>query len=195
MAERARVIAAIAFVLAGAVALAGEDDHVALVPWKLIAADEALDAPLTLLWVPASADELRHSDLLTSAPLTLFSARCVAMRVVRFSDGARLARLKIGEELPIAVLVDDSGRILGRVDADVGAGTGTLSATKVEDLVREELNARESRAEAALDEARRHAESGELEAASAIYASLWEQRCVCPRQGKDAKRAMKKIKK
>jgi hypothetical protein len=191
MAERARVIAAIAFVLAGAVALAGEDDHVALVPWKLIAAEDALDAPLTLLWVPASADELRHSDLLTSAPLTLFSARCVAMRVVRFSDGARLARLKIGEELPIAVLVDDGGRIIGRIDAE----NGTLSASQVEDLVREELNARESRAEAALDEARRHAESRDFEAAAAIYASLWEQRCVCPRQGKDAKRAMKKIKK
>ena len=26
-----------------------------------------------------------------------------------------------------------------------------------------------------------------------IYTSLWEQRCVCPRQGKDATRAMKKI--
>ena len=189
MAQRARVIAAIAFVLAGAAALAGEDDHLSLVPWKVIAPDQALDAPLTLLWIPASADEVRRSDLLTSAELTLLSSRCVAMRVVRSDDSARLARLKLGEELPVAVLVEREGRVVGHVDAE----NGTLTLTKVEALVRSEVNEREGRAEAALDEARRRAESGELEAALAIYTSLWEQRCVCPRQGKAARRAMKKI--
>ncbi|HKR63910.1 MAG TPA: hypothetical protein VJZ00_09270, partial [Thermoanaerobaculia bacterium] len=180
-------MAVIAFVLAGASALAGEDDHLALVPWKVLAGEERVDAPLTLFWIPASSDELRRSELLTSADLTLFSARCVAMRVVRFDDGARLARLKIGEELPVAVLVDRDSRLLGRVESV----DGVLPLTKIEELVRDELNAREGLAEAALDEARRRADSGELDAALAIYNSLWEQRCVCPRQGKDARRAMK----
>jgi hypothetical protein len=188
---RARVVVAIAFVLAGAVALAGADDHVSLVPWKVVVSDDGLDAPLTLFWIPASSEELRHSDLLTSTELTLFSSRCVAMRVVRFDDGARLARLKIGEELPVAVLVERGGRVIGRVDAE----HGTLSVTKVEDLVRDEINQREGEAEASLDEAERRAESGETDAAMAIYGSLWEERCVCPRQGRDAKRAMKKIRK
>lgn len=190
MPHRARVMAVIAFVLAGASALAGEDDHLALVPWKVLAGEERVDAPLTLFWIPASSDELRRSELLTSADLTLFSARCVAMRVVRFDDGARLARLKIGEELPVAVLVDRDSRLLGRVESV----DGVLPLTKIEELVRDELNAREGLAEAALDEARRRADSGELDAALAIYNSLWEQRCVCPRQGKDARRAMKKLK-
>jgi hypothetical protein len=188
--SRARVVVAIAFVLAGAAALAVADDHVPLVPWKVVVSEDGLDAPLTLFWIPASSEELRHSDLLTSTELTLFSSRCVAMRVVRFDDGARLARLKIGEELPMAVLVERGGRVIGRVDAEHGA----LSVAKVEDLVREEINQREGRAEASLDEARRRAESGESDAAMAIYGSLWEERCVCPRQGRDAKRAMKKMK-
>ena len=58
--------ASIAIALTGAVALAGDDDHRALVPWKVLEPGvEPEPSPLTLFWVPASRDELRRS---VSAP-------------------------------------------------------------------------------------------------------------------------------
>ena len=181
MRHAARLFAAIAFVLAGAHALADDGLHVSLVPWKVIEPGAVTDRPLTLFWIPASADELRRSDLLTSEELTLFSSRCVAMRVVRFDDHDRLATLGI-EAMPAAVLVDGEGQVIGRADA--------RNLSEVIELVRDELDERESVANARLDEAR-HAH--DVEEALAIYRSVWDQRCVCPRQGRDARRAMKKI--
>jgi len=184
----ARLFAAIAFLLAGARTLADDGSHVSLVPWKVIEPGAATGTPLTLFWVPASVDELRRSDLLTSEELTLFSSRCVAMRVVRFDDLDRLTALGI-DAIPAAVLIDGEGGVIGSVDPRNGA----LVVSEVVALVRNELEERESAANARLDEARRAAEAQGVDEAIAIYRSVWEQRCVCPRQGRDARRAMKKI--
>jgi hypothetical protein len=32
-------------------------------------------------------------------------------------------------------------------------------------------------------------------AAATLYRSVWEERCICPRQGRDAKKALKKLRK
>src|SRR5687768_9771012 len=82
----ARSIAMVALFAAGVDALPDGQRHVSLVPWKVLERGEAVDAPLVLFWIPSSAGEMRRSPLLTSDELTRYSARCVAMRVVRFDD-------------------------------------------------------------------------------------------------------------
>jgi hypothetical protein len=181
----ARVLVAIAFLATGATVLTAGEDRLSLVPWRVLDPDAEVDSPLVLYWIPASADELRRSQLLTSYDLTLFSSRCVAMRVVRFNDSVRLTSLGVGPEVPMAVLADGEGKVLGRVEAE----DGVLLLHEVEDLVRDELDRREAAADALLDRAR------ELDSAAAmeLYATVWEARCLCPKQARDAKRAMKKL--
>jgi hypothetical protein len=181
--------AAIAVLLAAAAGLAADEPHVYLVPWQVVDAEEAVDAPLALYWIPGSPEELRRSELLTSRELTLFSSRCVAMRVVRLDDESRLERLGVDGDLPVVVLADRGCHVVGRVEGEEGA----VSVAEVEELVREELDRRAAEAEALLDRARERAEESDTAAAVTIYESVWQARCVCPRQGRDAKRALKKL--
>ena len=178
--------ASIAIAQAGAVALAANASHPSLVPWKVLAPGTPPEqAPLVLFWVPASREELRRSPLLTSDELTRYSSQCVAMRVVRLDDRERLARLEIADEIPAVILTAAEGEVLGKRDAH--------RVADVEAMVREELQTRAATAEAMLDRARERAEAGEVEAAVAIYRQVWSQRCECPRQGKAAHRALRKL--
>ena len=185
----ARCIAFIAVMAAGGFAPSAGERHVSLVPWKVIEPGESVDAPLILYWVPASPDDLRRSPLLTSDELTLYSSRCVAMRVVRVDDGARLATLSVDGELPVAVLADGTGRVIAVVEGERGA----LSVIEVEELVREELETRTASADTLLDEARRHAAEGDVDAAQELYREVWNARCLCPRQGKAAQKALRRL--
>ena len=185
----ARVIVAIALLFFGADPLPAGEPYVALVPWRVLDVDTKVDAPLVLYWIPASVEELRRSELLRSDELTLFSSHCVAMRVVRLNDHARVTRLAGETELPLAVLADRSGDVIGRIESEHGA----LSVAKVEELVRTELDRRASESEATLDRARTLAEDKDVDGAVALYQAVWEERCVCPRQGRDAKKALKKL--
>ena len=185
----ARAAAALAILAAGVPSLPAGEVHVSFVPWKVLAPDDVVEAPLVLFWVPSSPEELRRSPLMTSDELTLYASRCVAMRVVRVDDRARLARLSVGDEIPIAILTTREGEILGQVERKDGA----LPVDEVEELVREELDRRAAEADALLDRARARAEEHELDEAVAIYERVWEERCTCPRQGKDARRALKKL--
>ena len=180
--------ASIAFVLAGAAALSAEDSHVSLVPWKVLEPGaEPETAPLTLYWVPSSKDEMRRSDLLTSDELTAFASQCVAMRIVRLDDRETLRRIAVDKVLPVAVLVDAEGNLLGRAAAD--------DLAEVEQVVREELEHRAEEAEMQLDEAGAKVGEGDLAGAIEIYREVWEQRCVCPRQARAAQRALKRLEK
>jgi hypothetical protein len=178
-------IASIAIALA---ALADDDAHPSLVPWKVIEPGAPREtSPLVLFWVPSSRDEMRRSDLLTSDELTLYSSHCVAMRIVRLDDTETLHRLGIDDELPAAVLTDADGTVIAR--------SAATSAVAVEAIVREELQDRAEEAEAMLDDAREKVDDGELAAAIAIYREVWGQRCVCPRQGRTAQKALKRLEK
>jgi phage FluMu protein gp41 len=183
-----RVAAAAALLFSGALLPAGET-YTAMVPWRVVEPGGTVDAPLVLFWIPSSVDELRRSDLLSSDELTLFSSRCVAMRVVRLNDDARMAKLEVGDALPMAVLARQDGEIIGRVTGV----DGVLSVVEVEALVREELDRRTTQAEELLDRARVRAEANDHDAALAMYQSVWDARCLCPRQGKDAKKALRKL--
>jgi hypothetical protein len=185
-----RWVAALALAFTGTAALPGDPSHLSLVPWRVIEKGDDVHAPLVLFWIPASRDEMRRSELLTSDELTLYSSQCVAMRVVRFDDAETIEKLGIEGTLPLAVLADADGNVVGRVDSV----EGTLVAEDVEELVREELDRRVGEADALLDRAREKADEGATDDAIALYRSVWERRCVCPRQARDAQRALKKLK-
>lgn len=180
--------AALTLVLTGMDALPGENSHVSLVPWKLLEPGQENRSPLTVFWIPASRDELRRSELLTSDELTLYSSRCVAMRVVRFDDWPTLDKLDVEGTLPVVVLADANGEVIARVNGEQGM------VGDVEEMVRDEIDRRTNEAEAVLDEAREKADAGETDAAISLYRSVWDRRCLCPRQGRDAQRALKKLK-
>ena len=187
----ARTVAWVALIVAGVEVLPEDRGLVPLVPWKVLEPGEAITAPLTLFWIPASPEAMRRSTMLTSDSLTLFSSRCVAMRVVRFDDGARLAKLHVEAELPVAVLTDSEGKILGTVTNR----KGRLSVREVEELVRAALDERESQAEKLLDAARQHADAGEVDTALELYEKVSEARCLCPRQAKAAAKALRRLEK
>ncbi|MFL6247332.1 MAG: hypothetical protein ACJ74H_14980 [Thermoanaerobaculia bacterium] len=189
MTRLTRVLAAIALVSCGTRALPAGETYVALVPWRVVEPHAKVDAPLALFWIPASAEELRRSDLLTSDDLTLFSSQCVAMRVVQLHDSARLAALSDDAEPPLAVLADRAGNVIGRVKGE----RGVLSVGEVEELVRAELDRRAEESEAMLDRAQERVDANDVDAAAALYRAVWEQKCVCPRQARAAKKALRKL--
>ena len=185
----ARLVALVAFIAAGPRALPDGRGLAPLVPWKVLEPDEVLSSPLVLFWIPSSPDAMRRSAMLISDDLTLFSSRCVAMRVVRFDDDTRLANLRVDADLPVAVLTDGEGNVLGSVESS----HGRLSVVEVEELVRNELAARESQAETLLDEARGLAARGDAEGAAALYEEVSKARCLCPRQAKAAQKALRRL--
>ena len=189
MSRLARVAAAFALLCCGANALPAGDAYVALVPWRVVEPASKVDAPLALFWIPASVEEVRHSELLTSDDLTLFASQCVAMRVVRLNDDVRMTSLAADAKLPVAVLTDGAGQIIGRAESE----DGVLSVDAVEDLVRAELDRRATETESMLDRARERAADNDVDGAAALYRSVWEKRCLCPRQGREAKKALRKL--
>jgi hypothetical protein len=169
---------------------AAAPSDVAFVPWKIHRASEELPAsPLVLYWVPASADDFRHSDLLTSRVLASYAAQCVALEVVTSDDAAMLTKLAIDGSLPAAVLVDAWGAVVGRV----AGSKGSLRAADVEKMMRDAMRTREESLNADLDDAPKKISAGDRDVAVAIYRRVWMQRCVFPRHGREAERAMKKL--
>lgn len=183
--RRARCAALIALVASALLAWPEEHRHASLVPWRVLEHGERADDPLTLFWIPGSAAEMRRSPLLVSDELTRFSARCVAMRVIRLDDAARLSSLGVGEEPPVVVLADGTGRVIGSVRRE--------DVSEIEDLVRDELDLRTFHADALLDQAQTRASEGDRPGAIALYREVWEARCMCPRQGKVAGRALRRL--
>lgn len=174
----------------GAAPVPDEQTHVVFVPWKVLRPGTALPrSPLLLFWIPASRQELRRSELLTSEELARYAAQCVAMVVVQPDDHVRIASLRVDGKLPMVLLADADGAVLARLESE----SGDLPAAEVETMVRDALNARSAQFDALLDDAKEKAASGETEAAIILYRKVWEQRCTCPRQGKDAQRALKKL--
>jgi hypothetical protein len=188
-----RLAASITFAFLLVVAAAAADDlsgPVSFVPWKvLLPGDAPGAAPLTLFWVPASADDFKHSDMLFSRPLTAYASQCVAMSVIRADDQSMIAQLGVAGALPVAVLIDGNGKRLGKVDNERGA----LHLSAVERLVREQLRAREADLDVRLDDARRKAEAGDRAAAVMTYKSIWGLRCLAPRKARTAQRELKKL--
>jgi hypothetical protein len=158
------------------------------VPWKVLEPGvEAKPSLLAVYWIPASPEELRRSDLLTSRMLSTYSSRCVGMHVVRIDDTERINRFS-SSMLPIVVLADGD-RELSRLPKI----NGVLRAVEVEAMVRSEFDARAAAVEQALDEARRLLEQKDEAGAVALYQQVERQRCAFPREAKAARKALRRI--
>jgi hypothetical protein len=179
-----RILAAIALGLA--VQAAQPPDPAWFVPWKVLnPGDTAPHAQLIVYWLPASRDEMRHSELLTSRTLTIYSSQCVAMHVVRPDDFERITKLGANGKAPVVLLLDGDGREVTHIDNEAGA----LRVATVERIVRDEIRSREDEADHLLDEAR----TKEKSAAIPIYRHVFDQRCLLPRQAHAAQRALRKL--
>jgi tetratricopeptide (TPR) repeat protein len=160
-----------------------------VVPWKVLSKDQPAPAtPVTLYWFPSSPTEAQGSDLLTSRMLTLDSAQCVGMQIVPAEDAETLGKYEVTGKLPAAVLVSD-GKVVGRVDN----AKGQLALSDVENLVHHELFQRETAVDALLDEGKKKADANDKDAAIAAYQKAWDQRCLVPKRGRDAQKALRRL--
>jgi hypothetical protein len=158
------------------------------VPWKVLEPGvEAKPSLLAVYWIPASPEELRRSDLLTSRMLMTYSSKCVSMHVVRIDDEERINRFS-SESLPIVVLADGD-RELSRIPN----GNGILRVVDVEAMVRAEFDARAVAVDEALNEAQRLLAQNDEAGAIALYEQVERQRCAFPREAKAARKALRRI--
>jgi tetratricopeptide (TPR) repeat protein len=163
-------------------------EQVYQVPWQLFGKDPLPSRGLVLYWFPASVEEFKLSSLRTSRDLTLYSAQCVAMEVADASTPIA-AKLEVAGRVPMVVLTDAAGAVLGRVESD----GGKLKAPVIEKLVREELKKREEAIKLRLTEAKSKAKAGDNTSAIEALKAVWEDRCLFPGKAKDAAKELKKL--
>ncbi len=162
-----------------------------LAPWLYIekGATLPITTPLVLYWLPASSEEMERSPLLTSRALIADSASCVALEAVVPDNEAMAAKLGAAGRLPMAVLTDRHGNVVRRVE-NVG---GALRQPAVEQMVADELSARNEAMYHDITEARRRAGTGNKQGAIDRYQKIWDDRCLFPLAGEEAKKALKAL--
>jgi tetratricopeptide (TPR) repeat protein len=160
-----------------------------VVPWKAIGPDDKpLATPLVVMWFPADGHDLDTSELNVSRPLTLYAAQCVGLQLVKPDDADTVARFDVVTKRPTALLVAD-GKVIDHVDAK----DGRITVSSVENMIHHELYNRETALEAQLEAARKQADGGDKDSAAAVYQKVWEQRCLAPKQGRAAQKALKRL--
>jgi tetratricopeptide (TPR) repeat protein len=160
-----------------------------VVPWKVFNEAEATSpSPLAVYWAPATVEEIKGNDIVSSRILTTASAQCVAMTIIHPEDAATQKKWDVAAKLPVALLVAD-----GKVLAQVNAEKGKLRLSDVENMVNHELDAREHALEKMLDDAKTKAAAGDKDGATAEYKSVWDQRCIAPKKGRAAQKALSRL--
>lgn len=159
-----------------------------VVPWKILQPGEApLSAPLVVYWFPATKEEVKGHDLMSSRALTLASGQCVGMQLIVPMDTATIAKWELTDKLPAALLVSD-GAAIARVDGE----NGKLRGAKVEAMLRDALRARETALDKLLDEAKQK-EKADRDGAVTLYQQVWERRCLAPKKGRAAQKALGRL--
>jgi tetratricopeptide (TPR) repeat protein len=161
-----------------------------VVPWTVVNAPDAPAAtqPLAVYWAPATVAEVKGSELASSRMLTMVSAQCVGMFIIHPEDAATQAKWEVAGKVPAALLVSD-GKVISRVDGS----NGKLRLSDVEKMVRRELDARENALDKLLDDAKKKADGGDRDGATAGYKEVWEQRCLAPKKGRAAQKALGRL--
>jgi tetratricopeptide (TPR) repeat protein len=160
------------------------------VPWKLLHGGEAMDpGGLVVYWFPASENELKNSSLRNSRTLSLYAGQCVTMAVANIGE-ALGRQFAIDQKAPIAVLAQADGKIVGKVEGDPD---GKLRVAKVEKLLEGEMKQREAGVKESLNAAKDAARRGDKDTAVARYHAVLDQKCLFPKQGKDAANELKKL--
>jgi tetratricopeptide (TPR) repeat protein len=159
------------------------------VPWKLLnATDQPSAGGLVVYWFPASENELKNSSLRNSRTLSLYASQCVTMGVADAATplGARFAP---DEKLPVAVLAQADGKVIGKAQGQ----DGKLKVAQVEKLLEAEMKQREAAVKQTMSAAKDAAKRGEKDAAVAQYRGVLDQKCLFPKQAKDAANELKKL--
>lgn len=167
----------------------GMTEVVYQVPWKLLqASDTPAAGGLVVYWFPASENELKNSSLRNSRTLALYAKQCVTMGVADAATplGPRFAA---DEKLPVAVLAQSDGKIIGKAQGV----EGKLKVAQVEKLLEGEMKQREAGVKQAMNAAKDAAKKGDKDAAIAQFRAVYESKCLFPNQGKDAEKELKKL--
>ncbi|HKR67152.1 MAG TPA: tetratricopeptide repeat protein [Thermoanaerobaculia bacterium] len=160
-----------------------------VVPWKVLQPDAGPPTtPLTLYWFPANKNDVKGSDLLTSRALTLASAQCVSMFVVVPEHTEAVKKFGVENERPTAILTAPDGTVIARVVQ----ANAALNLRNVEEMVRNELKTRESALDKMLDDAKAK-EKDDKDGAIAMYQQVWDQRCLAPKKGRGAQKALARL--
>jgi len=164
------------------------DEH--LVPWRFVEKDSVIESrPLTLYWLPATPDEAERSPMRTSPAFLEFDRRCVALLIVLPDNISLIEKVTTAAKRPAALLVDAQGAVI-RTAENV---RGLLSPAAVEQMVKDELAARDEGMYRSMSEARKRAAAGEKEAAISLYRRIWDTRCLFPLAGTEAQRGLKEL--
>ena len=168
----------------------GELPQPTIVPWQVLTPGRAYrQTPLIVIWIPASADEFRHSELLSFRPLLEYDSQCVSLRVIRSDDVERIEKLGASGKLPTVILTSSDGTVFSRVEPE----KGVLSGPAVEKALHDELRARQESAGHDLDDAPKKLAIGDRDGAIGLYRRVCEQRCFLPRHAREAERALRKL--
>ncbi len=155
------------------------------VSWKVLAQGAARpQTPLAVYWFPDSADEARKSPLQTSRSLTQAGERCVSMAIVPTDNQALRDAFKATAGSPVVVVANADGAEVGRAPA------GDVKA--VEKALSKALDDRETALSALLDGADKKA-AGDRDGAIADYQRVWKERCLSPKLGRKASKALGKL--
>jgi len=160
-----------------------------VVPWKSIGPDDKpISTPLVVMWFPADASEIDRSELNVSRPLTLYAAQCVGLQLVKPDDANTVAKFDLVTKRPAVLLVAD-----GKVIDHAEVRDGKVPVSSVENMIHHELFNRESALDVQLEAAKKLADTGDKDGAIAAYQKVWEQRCVAPKMGREAQKALKRL--
>ena len=165
-------------------------DAVYQVPWKNIHLEDPLPkGGLVIYWFPASQNELEKSSLRNSRTLSIYATQCVTLGVSP-SDSPLGQKVLADDKLPVAVLADTSGKVIGKAQGDKD---GFLRVAQVEKLLDTEMKQRESAVKDALKAAKDSEKRSDKDDAIAKLKSVLDQKCLFPRQAKDAAGELKKL--
>ena len=164
----------------------GSNMPVYVVPWKPASAPPA--GGLVLYWFPASNNELRNSSLKESRTLSLYASQCVSMEYGT-NQTANIGKLLGESKLPVAVLATPDGTPVNKVENR----DGKLKVADVEKLVDTEMKQRKSSVDGQMKEAAGKVKAGDNDGAIKIYKAVLEQKCMFPKEAKDAAKELKKL--
>jgi tetratricopeptide (TPR) repeat protein len=163
----------------------GGEPRVYRVAWRVLTAgSEKPKSPLAVYWFPSSPQEAKGSGLQTSRSLSLADGRCVNMALVPTDNQAVREAFKATSGGSVVVIASADGAEVGRAPASDVNG--------IEKLLSKAIDDRQATLEAVLDGAEKKAAS-DKNGAIADYQKVWKDRCLFPKLGRQAAKALKKL--
>ena len=158
------------------------------VPWKVREPKDPPAKGLIVYWFPASADELKKSNLRASRPLSLYATQCISMEVadIRIPNAEKLIG---GSKLPIAVVATPDGTPVTKLENT----NGKLKVEQLEKVVETEVKQREKSLDDMLKEGKAKVAAGDNESAIKLFQAVLEQKCMFPKKAKDSAKELKKL--